>query len=113
MEEIMGKGLALAAALVVALSLSAAAEEVTGKVKAIDRADHSFVLEDGTRLSASDSQLTDLTPGEKVQAVYENQGGMKVVIGLDHRTQGSDGQETTNFFGSTTGSNMIDRFQTE
>ena len=109
----MGKGLALAAALVIGLSLSAAAEDVTGTVKAIDRADHSFVLEDGTRLSASDSQLADLTLGEKVQAAYETQGNTKVVIGLDHRTQGSDGQETTNFFGSTTGSNTIDRFQTE
>src|SRR5713101_3644582 len=94
MEEIMGKGLALAAALVVALSLSAAAEEVTGKVTAIDRADHSFVLEDGTRLSASDSQLSDLTLGEKVQAAYETQG---------------DAQETTNF-GTATGT-MNDHYQ--
>jgi hypothetical protein len=104
----MGKGLGLAAALVLALSLPAVAEEVTGKVTAIDRADHSFVLEDGTRLSASDSQLTDLTLGEKVQAAYETQGNTKVVIGLDRRTPG-EGQETTNF-GTMTGT-PIDSFQ--
>ena len=109
----MGKGLGLALALVFALAMSAAAEEVTGKVKAIDRADHSFTLEDGTRLSASDSQLADLTLGEKVQAAYETRGNTKVVIGLDRRTQG-EGQETTNL-GSSTGPTgaMIDSNQTE
>ncbi len=106
----MIKGLGLALVLGFALSLPAAAEEVTGKVKAIDRADHSFVLEDGTRLSASDSQLADLTLGDKVQAAYETQGNTKVVIGLDRRTQG-EGQETTNF-GSKTGP-MIDSYQAE
>jgi hypothetical protein len=106
----MIKGLGLALVLGFALSLPAAAEEVTGTVTAIDRADHSFVLEDGTRLSASDSQLADLTLGDKVQAAYETQGNTKVVIGLDRRTQG-EGQETTNF-GSKTGS-MIESYQTE
>ena len=108
----MGKGLGLALALVFALAMSAAAEmEVTGKVKAIDKADQSIVLEDGTRLSVSESQLADLTLGDKVQATYEVKGNTKLVIGLDRRTRGSDGQETTNF-GSSTGA-MIDRDQAE
>ena len=93
----MGKALGLALALLLTLSLSAAAEQAKGKVKAVDAADHSFVLEDGTRLWVSDSQLTELTPGDKVEAVYEMQGGKKVVTDLVRRALGSDGQETTNF----------------
>ena len=108
----MGKGLGLALALVFALAMSAAAEmEVTGKVTAIDRADQSFVLEDGTRLSASESQLADLTLGDKVKAAYEVKGNTKLVIGLDRRTRGSDGQETTNFGSSM--ESMIDSHQAE
>ena len=103
----MRKALGLALALVFALSLSAAAEEmkILGKVKAVDPADHSFTLEDGTKLSASDGHLTDLAPGDKVQAVYEMQGGKKIVTDLDRRTGGPDGQETTNF-GSTIGNRL-------
>ena len=109
----MGKGLGLAVALVLALSLSAAAEEVTGKVKVIDRADHSFVLEDGTRLSASDSQLADLTLGDKVQAAYEVRADMKVVTGLNRLTRGTEWQwEETRGFGAMKG-DMIDRNQVE
>ena len=107
----MGKGLGLALVLILAFSLSAAAEEVTGKVTAIDRADQSFVLEDGTRLSASESQLADLTLGDKVQAAYEMKGSTKLVIGLDRRTRSSDGQETTNFGSSTAA--MIESFQAD
>ena len=93
----MGKALGLALALTLALSLSALAEQTKGKVKAIDAADHSFVLEDGTKLWVSEGSLTELTPGDQVQAVYEMQGGKKVVTDLERRTTGPEGQATTNF----------------
>ena len=93
MRKVLGFGLAL----VLALPLAAGAEGITGKVETVDPADHSIVLEDGTKLSVSDQQLIDLAPGEQVKATYEMQGGKRVITDLDHRTMGSDGQETTNF----------------
>lgn len=77
MRKVLGFGLAL----VLMLPLSAAADGIKGKV-----------------LWVSDGQLADLTPGEPVQAMYEMQGGKRMVTDLDHRTVGSDGQETSNFF---------------
>lgn len=106
MRKVLGLGLAL----LLTLTLSAAAEEITGKVKAVDPADHSFVLEDGTRLWVSDDHLTELVPGEGVQAVYEMRDGKKIVTDLDHRTMGGDGQETTNF-GSAHHGTPIDSIQ--
>ena len=98
----MGKGLGLALAVTLALSLSAAAGEMkSGTVKAVDPATHSFVLEDGTQLWVSDSYLTDLKPGDKVEAAYEMRGDKKIVTDLNRRTIGIDGQPTTNF-GTTT-----------
>ena len=107
----MGKGLGLALGLMLAFSLSAAAEEVTGKVTAIDRANQSFVLDDGTRLSASESQLADLTLGDKVQAAYEVRADTKVVTGLNRLTRGTAWQwEETRGFGAVIGE-TIDRNQ--
>ena len=93
----MKKAMWLAIALMLGFSLSASAEEIKGKVKTIDQANHSFVLEDGTRLWASDRTLSDLTPGEQVQAVYEVQGDKKFVTDFTHRAMSPDGYETTNF----------------
>lgn len=93
----MRKVLGLAIALLVTLTLSAAAEEVKGTVKAIDRADHSIVLDDGTKLTVSDSQLTTLTPGDQVRAMYQADGSKNVVSNLDLRGIGSDFRGTTNW----------------
>lgn len=93
----MKKSLGLALALLLTLSLAATAAEVTGKVKTIDRAGNSFILEDGTTLWVSETHITDLALGDQVQAVYETRGDKKIVTDLDHRTVGPDGQGTTNF----------------
>lgn len=93
----MRKVLGLALALLVTLTLSAAAEEVKGTVTAIDRADHSIVLDDGTKLTVSDSQLTTLTPGDQVRAMYQTDGSKNVVSDLDLRGIGSDFRGTTNW----------------
>jgi hypothetical protein len=84
-EEIMRKAFGLGLALVLSLSLTAFAEEVTGKVTAIDRATGSFVLDDGTQLSASESQLADMAIGDEVKAAYEARGDAKFVTGMDRR----------------------------
>jgi hypothetical protein len=93
----MRKVLGLTLALLLTMAISAAADEVRGTVKAVDRADRAVILDDGTRLSVSEGQLTDLTPGDQVRAMYETEGGKKVVTGLDHRTIGSDKRGTTNW----------------
>jgi len=95
----MVKALGLTLALLLTLSLSAAAEQATGTIKMIDRADNSFVLDDGTRLSVSNEHLMDVAPGNQVQAVYETQGGKKIVTGL-----------STNL-GTVDVADMFDRYQ--
>lgn len=101
----MRKVLGLTLALALTLTLSAAAEEVKGTVKAIDRADHSIVLDDGTKLAVSESQLTNVTPGEQVRAMYQTEGGKNVVSELDPRGIGSDARGTTNW-GPTYGTEL-------
>ena len=93
----MKKVLGIAAALLVTATLSAAADEVKGTVKSIDRADHSIVLDDGTKLTVSDSQLTTITPGEQVRAMFETQGGKNVATDLEPRGIGSEPRGTTNW----------------
>ena len=107
----MRKVLGFTLATLLTLTLSATAEEVKGTIKAVDRADQSFVLEDGTKLSVSGNHLGDLAPGDQVRAVYQTQGGKKVVTDLDHRTM-VGGQETTNF-GSLHHGTEIDSNQSE
>ncbi len=72
--------LGLALALTLALSLSAAAEQAKGTIYSINPADHSIVLDDGTRLWVSEGQFADLTLGDQVQAAYQMQGEKKMVI---------------------------------
>ena len=93
----MKKVLGLVVALLVTVALSAAAEEVKGTIKAFDRADHSIVLDDGTKLTVSDSQLSTLAPGEQVRAMFQTDGSKKVVTDLDLRGIGSDARGTTNW----------------
>jgi len=93
----MRKVLGLTLALLLTLTLSAVAEEVKGTVKAIDRADRSIVLDDGTKLTVSESQLSTLTPGDQVRAMYQADGSKNVVSDLDFRGIGSDARGTTNW----------------
>lgn len=102
----MVKRFGLALALLLTLVVSASAAELAGKVQSVNPGDQSFVLEDGTRLWLPAGVAADVTPGEKVLATYEMQGDKKVVIGLDRRTIGTEGQETTNF-GMTPNSTSI------
>ena len=75
----MKKALGLALALTLALSLSAAAEQATGTIYSINPADHSIVLDDGTRLWVSEGQFAELSLGNQVQAAYEVRGDKKIV----------------------------------
>ena len=74
-------GITLALALVVPLTV--AAEETRGKVQAVDTADRSIVLQDGTRLSVEDRWLGDVQPGDQVRASFESKDGRKLVTTMD------------------------------
>jgi len=76
----MKKALGLALALTLALSLSAAAEQAKGTIRSMNSADHSIVLDDGTRLWVSEGQFADLSLGNEVQAAYEMQGDKNIVV---------------------------------
>ena len=93
----MKKVLGLALALLVAIVLPVAAGEVKGTVKAINPADHSIVLDDGTKLTVSDRQLSTLTAGDQVRAMFQADGGKNVVSELDLRGIGSEARGTTNW----------------
>jgi Protein of unknown function (DUF1344) len=81
----MKKTLGLALALTLALALSAAAEQVKqGTIYSVNPADHSIVLDDGTRLWVSEGQFVDLSPGAQVQAAYETKGDKNIVIEMAH-----------------------------
>lgn len=101
----MKKVLGLAFALLVTGVMSAAAEEVKGTVKAVNPADHSIVLDDGTTLTVSDRQLTTLTAGDQVRAMYQADGSKNVVTDLELRGIGSDVRGTTNW-GPTYGTDI-------
>jgi hypothetical protein len=71
-------GFVLAVALMLPIS-TMAAEETKGKIVSVDRAGESFTMADGTQLSLSAQQLSELAPGDNVLAAYEVQDGKKVV----------------------------------
>lgn len=96
----MRKVLGLTLALLLTLTVSAIADEVMGKVKAVDPADKSIVLEDGTKLWVSDSQISGLAAGDQVRAMYEMDGGKNIVSGIDHHTIGSESRFTLGNYGS-------------
>jgi Cu/Ag efflux protein CusF len=101
----MRKALGLALAMTLTLTMAAAAEEVKGTVKMIDRNSQSVVLDDGTRLTVSDSQINNLTAGDQVRAMYHVEGGKQIVTDFEPRGIGSDERGTTNW-GPTYGTEM-------
>src|SRR5262245_50514666 len=97
----MRKAMLLALGLVT-VAIPAAAGEVKGTVKAIDPANQAIVLDNGTTLTVGEKQLSGLTAGEQVRAMYQLEGGKAVVTDLDVRGIGSDNRGTTNW-GATFG----------
>ena len=93
----MGKRLGFALALLLALTLPAAAEMAKGRVKEVDKAGQTVVLEDGTRIWVTNLYVNELVAGDSVSVVYENQGGKKVATEIDRRAKMMDGTESTNF----------------
>ena len=79
-NSIMKKVLGLALALTLMFSLSAAAEQAKGTIYSMNPAEHSIVLDDGTRLWVSEGQFADLSLGNQVQAAYETKGDKKIVV---------------------------------
>jgi len=103
----MRKVLGFALAMVIALPLAAFAGQVTGTIKAVDRGNYAFVLEDGTRLWIDEGRLAGLQEGEKVQATYVTQDGKNVVTDLDVRAV-VGGIDSSNLGGPTSYFNTKD-----
>jgi hypothetical protein len=82
----MGKTLAVALAITLGLSFTAAAEQVRGTIRSMDTQNHTIVLEDGTRLWITEGQQATVSPGNYVEAAYESKGDRKVVTDLQHST---------------------------
>ena len=93
----MGKRLGIALALTLVLALPAAAEMAKGKIKEVDKSGQWVVLEDGTRFWVSNLYVNELTAGDAVSVVYENQGDKKIATEIDRRARLMDGTESTNF----------------
>jgi hypothetical protein len=79
----MRKILGLTLALMLTLPLVAVAAEKAGTVTTIDPASQTFTLDDGTKLTASQGVLLNITPGDQVRAAYEMKGGENVVIEME------------------------------
>jgi hypothetical protein len=78
----MKKAMGFALALTLGLALTAAAEQTTGTVQAVDPGDRSIILDDGTRISVSEGQFSQVSAGDKVLATYEMKGDKKVAVEL-------------------------------
>ena len=78
----MKKVLVVTAALLITVPMAASAGEVIGRIQAVDRASHAFVLEDGTRLWVDEGRLVDLRDGATVQVIYAEEDGKNVVTDL-------------------------------
>jgi hypothetical protein len=78
-EATMRKVIGIALAMLFTLTLAAAAEESAGR---------SFLLDNGAKITGSENQISDLTPGEPAKATFETQGGK--VVTPEPRAIGSD-----------------------
>lgn len=62
----------------------AAAEEIEGTIRALDRAERAFTLEDGTRIWVAEGvPMATLKEGASVRASYEERDGRKIGTGLN------------------------------
>jgi hypothetical protein len=106
----MRKALGLAIVLTLALALPVLAEQTQGTVNSINPADRSFTLADGTQLWVDEAQISDLTLGDNVQAMYQTQGDKKVVTDLYRNAIGPDGRGIT-YYGTGYTNSLIDPIQ--
>lgn len=81
MKKVLGVALALMLGLGVA---GAWAEEVAGKIKSVDTAARSIVLEDGSIIWIAEGVTMDsLQEGKSVKASYEEREGKKVATSVE------------------------------
>lgn len=71
-------------ALLLVFAVAAWAEEIQGKIKAVDMSERTFELEDGTKLSVAEGiSMQSLKEGAAVKASYEERDGKKVVTAVE------------------------------
>lgn len=81
MKKVFGMALAL---LLVCGVVGVWAEEITGKIKAVNTTERMLVLEDGTQLWVAEGvSLDKLKDGASVKASYEERDGKKIVTGFE------------------------------
>jgi hypothetical protein len=80
----MSRMVAVAVALVLALSLTAWAGETAGTIQTVDNSERTIVLEDGTKLWVAEGlPMENLKEGVKVKVAYEERDGKKVVSSIE------------------------------
>lgn len=68
--------------LLASLMVAQAQQEVVVKIKSVDQAGASIVLEDGTKVMVPDGgtvKISELKPGQSIKVSFEEKGGQKVV----------------------------------
>ena len=80
MNRIVGIAAAL---LLVGAAGGALAEEITGRIRSLDRNERAFTLEDGTQIWVAEGvSMAPLKEGSSVKASYEERDGKKVGISV-------------------------------
>jgi hypothetical protein len=80
----MRKVLIGAVAVLLALSGAAWAADVEGKIKSVDAAEKSFMLEDGTKIwLGAGAAIETLTEGVEVKASYEEKDGKNIATSVE------------------------------
>ena len=80
----VSKAVAIAAMLVVISVGAGHAEEIKGKIKALDQSERAFTLEDGTQIWVAEGvSMVPLKEGASVKAAYEERDGKKIGISID------------------------------
>jgi hypothetical protein len=81
----ISKVVGIAVILVLACAVTGAtAEEIEGTIRALDRAQRAFTLEDGTRIWVAEGvSMATLKEGVSVKASYEERDGRKIGTGLN------------------------------
>jgi Cu/Ag efflux protein CusF len=77
--------IAMLGVLAVAPGVMAQDKTIEGQVMAVDPAGKSLTLQDGTKLTIPETVKvqTDLKPGAKVKAAYQEKDGQKILTNLE------------------------------
>jgi hypothetical protein len=87
----MRKVFGIAVAVALAMTLPAMAGERSGTIRYLDKANSTIVLDDGTRLSVAEGQMSGLSQGDNVRATYETKGERSIITSIEPTPVRPDG----------------------